>query len=186
MFIKLHLTTSPGHFVLLKKLSAWFAWPEPRGTRLYLRHLMEADIKPSMVPQIDMDQRVLLLHRAHFLSQSGSAMEVTCKLIDACVAFNLTPLTIRDTSGDFEVGIARDVINAITPAFDKDGALQGSNLFLRRIALEMDGPVLPVRESVETVMKRLGWKDDGIAEYGSPVDPEDNPSIDPPTIIRAQ
>lgn len=186
MFIKLHLTTHPGHYVLVREGSAWFAWPEPRGTRLYLTHLMEADIKPSMVPQIDMDQRVLLLHRAHFLKQTGSAVEVTCTLIDACIAFNLTPMTIRDVSGDFEIGIKREVVNALSPAFDKDGALQGTNLFLKRVALEMDGPVLPVREKIDVVLERLGWKNEGIAEWGTQVDPDDNPTIDPPTIIRAQ
>ena len=186
MFIKLHFTTSPGHYILVREGSAWFAWPEPRGTRLYMRHLMEADVKPSMVPMIDMDQRVLLLHRAHMLAQSGSAIEVTCTLIDACIAFNLTPLTIRDMSGDFEIGVSRDVVNALTPAFDKEGALQGTNIFLKRIAIEMDGPVLPVRENIDAVRERFGWKDDGIAEWGSPVDPDENPTIDPPTIIRAQ
>jgi hypothetical protein len=147
---------------------------------------MEADVKPSMVPMIDMDQRVLLLHRAHMLAQSGSAIEVTCSLIDACMAFNLTPLTIRDMSGDFEIGIARDLVNALTPAFSKEGELIGTNIFLKRIAIEMDGPVLPVREQIETCIERFGWNSGDTKEWGLPVDPDENPTIDPPTIIRAQ
>lgn len=182
--VKVHLTSHPEHYMLLMPVAVWFAFPEPRGTRLYLRHQLEADVQPSAVPTLSNDDRLLMLHKIHLMQQTGSVVEVTADITEVCNAFGLLPFTGRDKSGGFELALAADVVQAISPAFDRDGKTVGSNIYMRKFCLEADGPTLGLMEDPATVCGRLGW---AIAqECGAPADPDDAPEIAPPAIIIPQ
>lgn len=162
--LEVRLASGDGHCLYVHASAIWLAFPGGGAlpTKVYLTHEMETVFPPQQLsadtPAEDM---TLALFRGMLMREIGTTLDVVADVAEIADAAGLTLLTARGPANPFTIGVSRFVITGVAPAFDTEsGELQGSNVFLRRICMETNGRTLPVRETPEEVLAKLGWAAD--------------------------
>ncbi len=159
--LEVRLASGDGHCLYVHPSAIWLAFPGggTLPTKVYLSHEMETVFPPQQLqPETPAEDMTLALFRHMLMGEIGTVLDVVADVAEIADAADLTLLTARGPASPFTIGVSRHVVTGIAPAFDKDsGDLQGTNVFIRRICMETNGRTLPVRETPEEVLAKLGW-----------------------------
>lgn len=159
--IEVRLGTNEQHFTYIRPSSVWLAFPEGNGaTKLYLTFNMETAFPPQALQEDTPDSDLLLgLFRWRLTDDIGSTLITPAGLGEVLAACpDLVMLTIRQDVSSFPIGLRRDMIDAITPAYNKVGDIVGSHLVVRRVCMEANGRLLPLLETPDAVLRACGWE----------------------------
>lgn len=160
--IEVRLGNDEQHFAYIRPISVWLALPHGKGaTRLYLTYNMETVYPPQQLSQDTPDSDLLLaLFRWRMTEEIGTVLTTPATFAEVMAACpDLVHFTARGGDDEFfPIGLRGDLIDAITPAYDKDGQSAGGNITMRRVCIETDGRMLPVMETPDEILRRLGWQ----------------------------
>lgn len=160
--IEVRLGNDEQHFAYIRPISVWLALPHGKGgTRLYLTYTMETTFPPQQLREDTPDSDLLLaLFRWRMMDEIGTVLTTPAtfaELLGACP--DLVHFTARVSETDyFPIALRSDLIDAISPAYTKDGESAGANITMRRVCMETNGRVLPVMETPDEILRRLGWE----------------------------
>ena len=159
--VEVRLAGHASHFTLIRPSAAWLAIPVGNGnTKLYLRYPIEPAFPPQRLqPDTPTDDLLLALFRWRFSDEIGSVLETTASTEACADAFNLVRFSAKGEKGEsFPLALCASDVNGVTPAYDANDLVVGSNIFMRYVCMETNGYLIPVREPVDEVLRRCGWE----------------------------
>lgn len=160
--IEVRLGTNEQHYAYIRPVSVWLAFPEGSGaSKLYLTFNMETAFPPQQLREDTPGEDLLLgLFRWRMMDEIGAILITPAPIAEVLAACpHLVAFSARASKGTppFPIGLRPDLINSITPAYEDDNTLIGSHIALNRTCMETNGPIVPVVETPDAVLRTLGW-----------------------------